>query len=158
MRLILILIKIRVPPDVSTSYEAQLVATPLTSPAPRVLTKLLPTSPRFVPADVASAEADRDKALAEQRVAEERRTFAISEAAASVDASIQRVEASLERAARDRRARPAPEPAAQALAGGLCGLLLCDALHLDGIDLFGFLAGVGLMVAKLPSTSEKATS
>ena len=109
-------------------------------------------------ADVASAEADRDKALAEQRVAEERRTFAISEAAASVDASIQRVEASLERAARDRRARPAPEPAAQALAGGLCGLLLCDALHLDGIDLFGFLAGVGLMVAKLPSTSEKATS
>lgn len=105
-----------------------------------------------------SAETETGRAARAQKEAEQRRDAAIAQARNLADSSVARAEAEVARL-KSEASGPATkvDPAAAAVAGGLCGLLLCNAVGLSQLDLIGASAGAFAMFAAMEAPAgEKA--
>ena len=101
---------------------------------------------------LAAAETEKNRAERAQRAAEQRRDAAIKQANSIADSSVKRAEAEVQRLQNEASGTATKiDPTAAAVAGGLCGLLLCNSVGLAQLDLLGAGAGAAAMFAALDS-------
>ena len=106
---------------------------------------------------LAAAETEKNRAERAQRAAEQRRDAAIKQANTIADSSVKRAEAEVQRLQNEASGTATKiDPTAAAVAGGLCGLLLCNSVGLAQLDLLGAGAGAAAMFAALDSMGSAA--
>ena len=86
---------------------------------------------------LAAAETEKNRAERAQRAAEQRRDAAIKQAKSIADSSVRRAEGEVAPKKRASGTATKIDPTAAAVAGGLCGLLLCNAVGLAQLDCWG---------------------